>query len=289
MPSRTCRPGRLKGLQGIALALPRSVKAAALSASLVLSALLTAVALRSPDCHWLAWISFLPLFVAVRWLGCPVHSRGGGQTGGGCPVPSRGGGRNRSARRSRDSSPSPTLRDGGGPIAAALAGGSWGSCLYLFCSTGPVPVVSPSAWLLALLIVIPTVYVGLAAWPARAMGFNLLTLALGWVLIEAVLHLHNSSSPDDGLLTGWQAEGPHLHWLARLLGYVSTAFVVACVNASLVGILSSARLSFPAYRSLAGSPNAGALPRSQVVLAIQSWTFHQTYPRAPPVRVAAVS
>ena len=50
---------------GIALKLPRSVKAAALAVSLLLSALLTAVAVRSPDDHWLAWISFLPLFVAV--------------------------------------------------------------------------------------------------------------------------------------------------------------------------------------------------------------------------------
>ncbi len=50
--------------QGIALKLPRSVKAAALAALLVFSALLTAVALRTPEYHWLAWISFLPLFVA---------------------------------------------------------------------------------------------------------------------------------------------------------------------------------------------------------------------------------
>ena len=49
--------------------LPRSPKAAGLGVSLVLSALPTAAALRLPNQHWLAWISFLPLFVVVRSLG----------------------------------------------------------------------------------------------------------------------------------------------------------------------------------------------------------------------------
>ncbi len=90
-------------------------------------------------------------------------------------------------------------------------------------------------------------------------------------------------------LTASKAEGPHLHWLARLLGFVFVAFLVACANASLVVVLSSARLSFPACRSLAGSPNVGARPPSQVVLAIQSWTLRPAYPRAPPIPVTVVS
>ncbi len=248
----------------------RSPKAAALGVSLVLSALLTAAALRLPDHHWLAWISFLPLFVVVR-----------------------------------------SLR----PLAALVAGGFWGGCLYLFCSTGPTPAVDtaglavgPSAWLLALLIVIPAVYVGLAARPARAIGFKLLTLALGWTLVEVVLVTSYSNIPEplasaraalqnqdysdslhQGLLTGSQGEGPHLHWLARLLGYVTTALVVGCANASVVGILSRARLSFPDRRSLAGSPIVVGRHPSQVVMAIQSWTLRQAHPRAPPIPVAVPS
>ena len=207
--------------------------------------------MRLPHQHWLAWISFLPLFVVIR-----------------------------------------SLR----PPAAALAGGFWGACLYLFCTAGStptvdtvVPSIAPSAWLLALLILIPAVYVGLAARPARAIGFKLLTLALGWTLVELVVGLHNPSGRHNGLLTGSQGEGPNLHWLARLLGFVCAAFLVACANASLVGILSGARLSFPAYRSLPGSPNAGAWAPSQVVRAIQSWTLRQTQARAPPIHVATVS
>ncbi len=277
----------------------RSVKSVALGVSLVLSALLTAAALRLPDLHWLAWISFLPLFVVVRSLGCPVPSRGGGRNR---RVPhssrSEGWGTDGSAKRLRLVNPSPTLSSGknGAPAAAALAGGFWGGCLYLFCTTGPTPAVDtvgaavgPSAWLLALLIVIPAVYVGLAARPARAIGFKLLTLALGWTLVEAVLHLHNHLGPHEGLLTASQGEGLHLHWLARLLGYVSTAFLVACVNASLVGILSGARLSFPACRSLAGSRDIVARLLSQVAMPIQYWALRQAHPRAPPIPIALPS
>ena len=56
------------GPQAIVSSRLRAAKAAALAVSLVLSALLTAVAWRRPHDHWLAWISFLPLFVAVRSL-----------------------------------------------------------------------------------------------------------------------------------------------------------------------------------------------------------------------------
>ena len=54
--------------RSIALELPCSLKPAALGVSLVLSALLTAAALRLADQHWLAWFSFLPLFVVIRSL-----------------------------------------------------------------------------------------------------------------------------------------------------------------------------------------------------------------------------
>jgi len=199
----------------------------------------------------------------------------------------------------------------GYPSIAALAGGFWGGCLYLFCTAGPTPAVEaiapavdgtvfaigPSAWLLVLLIVIPAVYVGLAARRGRrgtgilpvSSATSLLTLALGWTLVEVVVGLGNPSGPHEGLLTGSQAEGPHLHWLARLLGYVCTALVVACVNASLVGFLSGARLRFPTYRSLVGSPNVVGRLASQTFLAIQSWTLRQAHPRAPPIDVALAS
>jgi len=239
------------GTQGMFSRLPRSIKATSLSTSLVLSALATNTALRSPDCHWLAWFSFLPLFVAVR-----------------------------------------SLR----PLLAALAGGMWGACLYVCASivVHPAagilaPAISASAWLPALLIVIPAVYVGLAARPARAVGFKLLTLALGWTLFEVVLHLYNPSSPREGLLTGSQGECLRLHWLARLLGYVATAFLVAFANASLLGMVSGSRLSLPACQSLTGRPNFVGWHPLRVLFAIQSRALHTANPRAPPIRAAAVN
>ena len=256
--SKITRDGRCASpVEGLRY-LPRVLKAAALGVSLLLSALLTVAAMRSPDHHWLAWISFLPLFVVVRCLR---------------------------------------------PRAAALAGGLWGAGLYVFCTSGPTPAVgavgpaidptapilAPSFLSLAILIVIPAVYVGLAALPGRPISFKLLTLALGWPLVEAVLHLHRLSGPHESLLASTQSELPHLHWLARLLGYVFTALLVACANASLVGILSRARLSLPPCRSLPGSLSSDVCFLSQVFLRLQLLALRQSYPRAPPIPVTVPS
>lgn len=56
-------------------------RAVALAVSLAFSASLTAVALRGPDHRGLAWISFLPLFAAVRWLRPPLAATAGGLWG----------------------------------------------------------------------------------------------------------------------------------------------------------------------------------------------------------------
>lgn len=60
----------------------------------------------------------------------------------------------------------------------------------------------------------------------------------------------------------------------------------ARVNTSLVGILSRARLSFPACRSLGGSPIVVEWIPSQVVLAILPCGLRQVHPRPPPIQVS---
>lgn len=243
-------------LHDISKRLPRGFKVAALVISLVLSALFTVVAFRTPDLHWLGWIGFLPLFCVVRWLS---------------------------------------------PPAAALAGGWWGACLYVSCgieqasaidAVAPMLAVpsalagGPSAWLLPLLILIPAAYLALAARRAQAINLRLLTLAIGWALIEAVLHVLTPCGPRDGLVASWSAEGPHLHWLTRLSSFVCTAFLVASAYASLLDVLSGLRLRLPALRSFDGMPIAGPRLLLQAVLPSQSWRTRRAHPRAPPVRTA---
>lgn len=215
----------------------RGAKAAGLGVSLLVSAALTAVALEATEHRWLAWISFLPIFAAVRWLR---------------------------------------------PPAAVLAGALWGGSLWVFCVAGPAPVLAASFWSLALLTSIPAVYAGLAALPGRPIGLNLLTLALGWTLVEASLHVHSPSGLREGLLIGSPGEGAHLHWLTRLLGYVSTAFLVACANASLVSILSNARLRISRQRSFARLPDSATCSSSQTTLGFQLRALQLAHPRAPP-------
>lgn len=123
----------------------------------------------------------------------------------------------------------------------------------------------------------------------RSIGFKLLTLALGRTLVEAVIHLFNESGSHNGLITDSEGGGPHVHWLARLFGYVSASFLVALTNASLIGIISGARMHFPPCLSLAGSRNTAERIPLQDVLPVQSWPFRKTFPRAPPISVAATT
>ena len=89
--------------------------------------------------------------------------------------------------------------------------------------------------------------------------------------------------PQVRLLVASQSQAAQCDWFARLISYICRAFVQVCTNASLVGILSGARLIFPACLSSGRSPNAVAWSSSQAVLAIASWSVRQAHPRAPPV------
>ncbi len=249
----------------------RYMKATALVASLVLSAnLLAATVGRPSPLAWVAWITPLPVFWAIR------HCR---------------------------------------PIVAASCGALWGLSFCLL-SAGAAQAGLSTSMSLLLLCAVPAIYAGLGSLMTRAIGFNPLMLACGWILLELALKpagLHHgllaaaaldSDELAGGPLAGGQlandplagdpvagglSEGGAAHWLARLLGYVLLASLLAGGSASLLGIVTGARISFPARRSLAGSPNVvGHLP-SQVVLAIQSWTLRQAHPRAPPIRVPALS
>lgn len=210
------------------------LKAAGLVISLILSALLMAVAVGSTVCSWLAWFGLLPLFLSIRMLR---------------------------------------------PVSATLAGAIWGVCFYFFSVTFAAPAISPTFQSLTLLTIVPAFYACSGAFLTRWVGFNPILLSLGWVLVEIAikpLGLHQ------GLLAGTQSQSPILHWISRLLGYAFVAFLVACVNASLLAVLSNASLKIPCQRSLAGLPNSGTLHLSQTLLYLRLTTIFQEYPRAPP-------
>lgn len=235
----------LTGKRGIRRREVHPGRALALVPALMLSGLLTAASLRSPDFAWLAWISLLPLFQAIR---------------------------------------------SGRLLPAVLAGGFWGACLYgfsVFSFGDSTPVIfHPSFASAALLTAVPAVYAGLGALLTRTIGFNPLVLALGWVLVEVAfkpLGIHQ------GLLAGTQTEVTLLHWLARLLGYVFVAFLVAGANASLLAVLSRARLSLPWQPSLARMAPSEARSSSQTSVYVQLLSLPQAYPRAPPISVVITS
>lgn len=166
------------------------------------------------------------------------------------------------------------------PLSASLAGALWGICFYLFSASGPTPAISPTFQSLGLLVIVPMLYACCGVLLTRLIGFNPLLLAIGWILVEITLQplgLHQ------GLLAGTQSQSPVLHWVSRLLGYAFVAFLVACVNASLVVILSNARLRVSCRKSLAGLPNSEAHHLSQTLFFPQLITIFQEYPRPPPL------
>lgn len=87
---------------------------------------------------------------------------------------------------------------------------------------------------------------------------------------------------------GSQVEAGRLHWLARLLGEVCTAFPVAFVGASLIDILSGARPSIPAHRSVARLADTVTSVPSQLLPVLQSWPLRHAQPRASPISVATL-
>lgn len=96
-----------------------------------------------------------------------------------------------------------------------------------------------------------------------------------------------STSQRCGASIGLVVRAAHPTELARLLGYVCTAFPVACANASLVSIMGDTCLSFPPCQPWAGSPNGGAWAPSQVVAqAVQASVLRRACTRGPPPYVA---
>ncbi|MCK4659136.1 MAG: hypothetical protein KAV82_06400 [Phycisphaerae bacterium] len=169
---------------------------------------------------------------------------------------------------------------------AAAYGLLWGTVLHVFLSA-----FSPSAlpcgvasWLL--LPCVTGVYAGGSAWLTRRIGFSPFVLGVGWIGVEL------ASTPLGlryGLLAGAQGDGALLDVVGKLLGYVFVAFLMASVNASLLVVLSHARLSISRQRSSAGLPGTGGCCPSQTFLWIQLFALHQSYPRAPPIQGAAMN
>jgi len=166
------------------------------------------------------------------------------------------------------------------PVSAALAGAIWGFCFYFFSIFGEAPAISPAFQSLALLTIVPALYTCFGALLYRWIGFNPILLALGWVLVEVAV---KPLGLQQGLLAGPQSQSPILHWISRVLGYAFVAFLVACVNASLLAVLSNARLKIPCKRSLAGLPNSEIPHLSQTLLCLWLIAIFRGYPRPPPL------
>lgn len=164
------------------------------------------------------------------------------------------------------------------PMRAALCGAVWGGCLSIFLQIG-TGLPTPTVPALALLTLIPALYAYLGARLTRWMGFSPFVLAVGWMGVElatAPLELRY------GLLADTQGGGTLMAWVGQGLGYVFVGFIVAVVNASLVSVLTSVRMSARQRGYRVSSRDRGAALLPQTSFCFPLFALSPSQPRAPP-------
>jgi len=235
---------------------PSAFEAVSLPLSLVGSAYLMAVAHEPGGVPAVAWLALFPLFVCISVLA---------------------------------------------PARAALAGAFWGACLYVFAVLGVSPTNAEwgvstfrhfdvstfpfvafyyrSLMVAALIIAVPAIYAGLAAWLRRAIGFSPFVLGVGWMGVELAFAPVNLNL---GLLAAEQTDAGVFHWLAHALGCVFLGFFIAYVNAALVDVAAKIRLPKPRPR-IVRLFNAPILHlRFEFLEFFNRLPLEPCHPRAPP-------
>ena len=164
--------------------------------------------------------------------------------------------------------------------AAALGGALWGLLVFLFSAIQPAAAITPTVQSLVLLTMLPALYAGLSAAVTRWIGFNPFILGVAWMGLELALA---PTGLRGGLLGAVPAHGTVGQWIGGALGYVFVAFLVAVVSASLVSLLSNARLHLyrHPYRISSGSRPPALLAQASCGLSRQF--IPSLGPRAPPI------
>ena len=169
------------------------------------------------------------------------------------------------------------------PVTAALSGAVWGISIYLFSIAGLGHSLTPSPLFFIMLAVIPGLYALLCSWLTRLFGFNPLILAFGWILLEVSLE---PLGLKHGLLAGSHGEGTHLHWMCRLFGCASVAFIIACTNATILVLVvfsTTILVGILRRKTLAGISDSHASLLLQSSSCLQLLERRPGSPRAPPM------
>jgi apolipoprotein N-acyltransferase len=170
------------------------------------------------------------------------------------------------------------------PVQAALSGSIWGISIYLMSIAGLGYNIAPSPLFFLMLAVIPALFALLCSWITRLSGFNPIVIAVGWSLLEISL---GPLGLEHGLLPGLHGEGAHLHWMCRIFGCLSVAFVVACANATILilVVLSATLLVGILRRKLwAGMTDFHSSLLLQSSICLQLLEPCPGSPRAPPMQ-----
>ena len=125
------------------------------------------------------------------------------------------------------------------PRRALVSGALWGASLYVFSVAGYGATISPTLLSLGLLVFVAAAYCWGGALLTRTIGFSPLVLGVSWIGVDFSL---GAAGLPAVLAGGGLGDGTLLQWVAQAFGYVLVGFLIALVNASLVSLLSGARL-----------------------------------------------
>lgn len=247
---------------------PSVARTLSLGVSLILSALLTATALRNPALHWLAWFSLLPLFQAIRTLRLPLAAPAGGLWG--CSV-----------------------------FLFAVAGDTpiIPATLAAAALLTTIPAIYTGLGALVTRRIGFNPFVLAVGWIGVELALTPLGLPLGIMAaagtqgdlaaLTAQGGLTAAGTQGNLLAADPQTGGIFLQWAAHLLGYVFIAFLVAAANASLLALLGHARLTLPLRCLPSTAPQTAAGRFAQTSIFLQTPALCPAQPRAPPQPVSS--
>jgi hypothetical protein len=116
------------------------------------------------------------------------------------------------------------------PLAGLFCGALWGSYIYLglvLHGTGGAATAWPP------LVLLPALYVGVAAWFTARFGFRPLLLAAGWLAAEWGLHI---ATGEDGFVAVARRHSGLLGFVAEQLGWLGLSLFIAWINAGLAAL-----------------------------------------------------
>ena len=163
------------------------------------------------------------------------------------------------------------------PVFAMLAGGLWGTALWL--SLAGLGGEGAGGLALALLALTPAVYGFAGSWLTRRVGFSPFVLGVGWIGVELALQPLGFRY---GILASTQGDCWFLQVVGDLFGYLLVSFAAALFTAWLVAFVLHLATALVAERPIPACCACCVTRLRERLVNLCERIAHSLRPRAPP-------